>query len=137
MAKDLYHDTVRNALEKEGWVITDDPFVFRLDRVSFRMDLGAEKVISAQRGLEKIVVEIKTFSQTSFIHAFHEATGQYDNYLLALEEIAPERQLFLAVPNGIWNTFFQERFIQKVIERKHLKVIVYDPENEIIILWKN
>ncbi len=137
MAKDLYHDIVRNALEKEGWVITADPFVFRLDRVSFRMDLGAEKVISAQRGLEKIVVEIKTFSQTSFIHAFHEATGQYDNYLLALEEIAPERQLFLAVPKDIWNTFFQERFIQKVIERKHLKVIVYDPENEIIILWKN
>jgi hypothetical protein len=137
MAKDLYHDTVRNALEKEGWVITDDPFVFRLDRVSFRMDLGAEKVISAQKGLEKIVVEIKTFSQASFIHAFHEATGQYDNYLLALEEVAPERQLFLAVPKDIWNTFFQERFIQKVIERKHIKVIVYDPNSEIIILWKN
>lgn len=47
MAKDLYHDKVKNALEKEGWVITDDPFVFRLDKVSFRMDLGAEKMISA------------------------------------------------------------------------------------------
>lgn len=137
MAKDLYHDKVKNALEKEGWVITDDPFVFRLDKVSFRMDLGAEKMISAQKGTEKIVIEIKTFSQTSFIHAFHEATGQYDNYLLALEEVAPERLLFLAVPKNIWNTYFQERFIQKVVNHKRIKIIVYDPENEIIILWKS
>lgn len=137
MAKDLYHDKVKNALEKEGWVITDDPFVFRLDKVSFRMDLGAEKMISAQKGAEKIVIEIKTFSQTSFIHAFHEATGQYDNYLLALEEVAPERLLFLAVPKNIWNTYFQERFIQKVVNHKRIKIIVYDPENEIIILWKS
>jgi XisH protein len=137
MAKDLYHDAVRTALEKEGWLITDDPFLFRLDRVSFRMDLGAEKVISAKKGTEKIVVEIKTFSQASFIHAFHEATGQYDNYLLALEEVAPERQLFLAIPNEVWTTYFQERFIQKVIDRKHIKLIIYDPQNENIVLWKN
>jgi hypothetical protein len=25
MAKDLFHDTVKRALEKEGWEITDDP----------------------------------------------------------------------------------------------------------------
>ncbi|AEI48677.1 XisH family protein [Runella slithyformis] len=137
MAKDLYHDSVRTALEKEGWTITDDPFLFRLGRVSFRMDLGAEKVISAEKGTEKIVIEIKTFTQTSFIHAFHEATGQYDNYLLALEEIAPERQLFLAVPTDIWDSYFQERFIQKVVERKHIKLIIYDPLNETIVLWKS
>ncbi|WP_428655188.1 XisH family protein [Runella sp.] len=137
MAKDLYHDSVRTALEKEGWQITDDPFLFRLGRISFRMDLGAEKMISAERETEKIVVEIKTFTQASFIHAFHEATGQYDNYLFALEEIAPERQLFLAVPNEIWNSYFQERFIQKVIERKHIKLLIYDPISENIILWKN
>ncbi|MFN8346391.1 MAG: XisH family protein [Spirosomataceae bacterium] len=137
MAKDLYHDSVRKALEKEGREITDDPFLFRLGRVSFRMDLGVEKVISAEKGTEKIVIEIKTFTQTSFIHAFHEATGRYDNYLLALEEIAPERQLFLAVPTDIWNSYFQERFIQKVIDRKHIKLIIYDPLNETIVLWKS
>ncbi len=26
MAKDIYHSTVRIALEKDGWTITDDPF---------------------------------------------------------------------------------------------------------------
>jgi hypothetical protein len=137
MAKDLFHDAVRKGLEKEGWLITDDPFIFRLGRVSFRMDLGAEKVISAEKDTQKIIVEIKTFVQTSFIHAFHEATGQYDNYLLALEEIAPDRLLFLAVPNDIWNNYFQERFIQKVLNRKQIKIIVYNPLEECIILWKS
>ena len=137
MAKDLYHDSVRLALEKEGWTITDDPFIFRLDRVSFRMDLGAERVISAEKGAEKIIVEIKTFIQSSFIHAFHEATGQYDNYLLALEEIAPDRLLYLAIPEDIWNGYFQERFIKKVIERKDIKLIIYNPTDEIIIQWRN
>ncbi|MCA0231730.1 MAG: XisH family protein [Bacteroidetes bacterium] len=137
MAKDLYHDSVRIALEKEGWKITDDSFLFRLGRISFRMDLGAEKVISAEKGSEKIVIEIKTFTQASFIHAFHEATGQYDNYLLALEDIAPERQLYLAIPFEIWASYFQERFIQKVIERKHIKLLIYDPLNDKIVLWKS
>lgn len=27
MAKDIYHQTVKIALEKEGWIITHDPFI--------------------------------------------------------------------------------------------------------------
>ncbi len=27
MAKDFYHDNARLALEKDGWKITDDPFL--------------------------------------------------------------------------------------------------------------
>jgi hypothetical protein len=26
MAKDVFHDLVKDGLEKEGWTITDDPF---------------------------------------------------------------------------------------------------------------
>ncbi len=26
-ARDIYHDTVRNALEKDGWTITHDPVI--------------------------------------------------------------------------------------------------------------
>jgi hypothetical protein len=28
-AKDVFHDAVRNGLEKEGWVITNDPLRIR------------------------------------------------------------------------------------------------------------
>ena len=137
MAKDIFHNSVVKALEKEGWNITDDPFSFRLDKVLFRMDLGAERIVCAEKGTEKIIVEIKSFVQASFIHAFHEATGQYDNYRIALEDVAPEKILYLAIPETVWKTYCQEKFIQKVFDRKDIKIIVYDPKNETIVLWKN
>ncbi len=41
-AKDIYHDTVRHALEKDGWKITDDPLVIQIDqKKSVYIDLGA------------------------------------------------------------------------------------------------
>jgi hypothetical protein len=33
MAKDLFHDAVRNALIKDGWQITDDPFFLKVGGV--------------------------------------------------------------------------------------------------------
>jgi len=35
MAKDIYHYTVRAALEKDGWTITDDPLRLPLVAVPF------------------------------------------------------------------------------------------------------
>ncbi|HAX76056.1 MAG TPA: fatty-acid synthase [Cyanobacteria bacterium UBA11372] len=34
-AKDLYHDTVRTALIKDGWTITDDPFKLRVGGLAY------------------------------------------------------------------------------------------------------
>jgi XisH protein len=60
MKRDKYHDLVKIALEKEGWTITHDPYFIRLGRRKGYIDLGAE-MIGAERGLEKIAIEIKTF----------------------------------------------------------------------------
>lgn len=62
MAKDKYHDAVKNALVKDGWTITHDPYriSFGIERVY--VDLGAERMLAAERGKEKIAVEIKTFA---------------------------------------------------------------------------
>lgn len=54
---------------------------------------------------------------------------------MALEEYEPDRILFLAVPIEIFNTFFQRPFIQKVITRKEVKIIIYDPSIETIESW--
>ena len=59
-AKDKYHKQVRLALEKEGWHITHDPYFIRLGKRKGFIDLGAE-TIGAERGLEKIAVEIKSY----------------------------------------------------------------------------
>lgn len=93
-------------------------------------------MIAAERGNEKIAIEIKSFSDDSPVPAFHEAMGQYDNYLIALEDEEPDRMLFLAIPDCVYEGFFQEPFVQKVIARKAIKLIVYQPQTEELLLWK-
>ncbi|MDD1414232.1 XisH family protein [Dolichospermum sp. ST_con] len=136
-AKDIFHDAVRIGLEKEGWVITDDPLKIEVGDVEMYIDLGAEQVLAAEREGEKIAVEIKSFIGTSNISQFHQAIGQFFNYHLALEEQQPERVLYLAVPSGIYYSFFQLQFIKTVVQRSQLKIMIYDPVQEVIVAWKN
>jgi len=48
-AKDLYHDTVKNALIKDGWNITDDPLILSIGKKDLFVDLGTEKLIAAEK----------------------------------------------------------------------------------------
>lgn len=70
MAKDIYHNAVRTALEKDGWTITHDPYniVEKDSNIDYEIDLGAEKLLGAERGAEKIAVEVKSFLKTSIAH---------------------------------------------------------------------
>lgn len=61
MARDKFHHCVRRAIEKDGWLITDDPLRLSSGKVDVEIDLGAEKLLAAERGEEKIAVEIKNF----------------------------------------------------------------------------
>lgn len=133
--RDLYHDAVVNGLKREDWNITHDPFSIAIGDIRFRIDLGAEKVIAAQKGETKIAVEIKSFLNQSPLTDFHEAIGKYDIYLFALEEKKSPRVLFLAIPHIAYEDFFQKPFIQKIIQKKNIKLIVYHPEKQIIVKW--
>jgi hypothetical protein len=134
--RDLSHSIVRHALEKDGWKITDDPLHLRIDDdLSFFIDLGAERVLAAERAGEKITVEIKSFVGASAINDFHTALGQYMNYHVALQVSEPERKLFLAVASDVYEVFFVLPFIQQVIERYDMDLIVYQPVTEVIEQW--
>lgn len=136
MAKDFYHDVVRYALESEGWRITHDPFPLTLGNIGYEVDLGAEKLIAAEKGSEKIAVEVKSFNGPSDVNEFHRAMGQFNDYYVALELIEPDRQLYLAIPEETWLGFFQELAIQRAVERIGAKIIVYSPKVKSIRLWK-
>ena len=133
--RDLYHDSVRIALEKDGWKITADPLDLTIGEVELFADLGAERVIAAEKGNEKIAVEIKSFVGQSPVSEFHKALGQYENYRSSLEELDPERTVWLAVPSEAWNDFFQRPFIQKAVLRHNLELIIFDITNETIVQW--
>ncbi len=100
-----------------------------------RADLGAEKLIAAEKAKEKIVVEIKSFIEGSHISQFHMAVGQFIDYSVCLEDIEPERVLFLAVPFDVFHTFFRKRLVQTVIKRFNIRIIVFDVKKEEIVRW--
>lgn len=136
MAKDIFHQQAKNALIKDGWIITDDPLTIRIsEAVKVQIDLAASSAIAAERETEKIAVEIKSFIADSDISEFHTALGQYINYSQALEEQQPERILYLAVPNETYQDFFQLPFIQRALRRSQVKLIIYDPTQEEILQW--
>lgn len=138
MAKDVFHQQVKNALIKDGWNITHDPLTIRIsEAVKLQIDLAAETTIAAERDSEKIAVEIKSFVGDSDISAFHTALGQYLNYCQALEEQEPDRIVYLAIPLETYQDFFQLPFIQRSLRRYQVKLVIYDPKLEEIKQWIN
>ncbi|MCC5638614.1 XisH family protein [Nostoc sp. CHAB 5844] len=134
-AKDKFHAVVRIALEKEQWKITDDPLRLEVGGTKFEIDLGAEQLIAAERGEEKIAVEIKTFLSDSPLTDYHAALGQFLNYRLALEVSDSDRILYLAVPISIYEAFFKREFAQTSVERYQIKQIIFDPIQAVIVQW--
>ncbi|MTJ18960.1 MULTISPECIES: XisH family protein [unclassified Dolichospermum] len=137
-AKDVFHEVVKKALQKDGWQITHDPLSISVGGVNLSIDLAAEKLIAAEREGEKIAVEIKSFlERSSAISEFHTALGQFINYRGALRRRQPDRVLYLAVPLTTYKTFFNLDFPRDMIEENQVKMIIYDVENEVIAEWIN
>ncbi|MFB2970777.1 XisH family protein [Aerosakkonema sp. BLCC-F183] len=135
-AKDTYHDAVKNALIKDGWTITADPYFIIYKKLKLVADLGAERPFSAEREGEKIVVEVKSFLSPSFIYDLEQALGQYILYRNFLKRTAPDRQIYLAMSQRIYKVNFDETF-QIVVEENQLKLIIVDTDKEVITKWIN
>jgi hypothetical protein len=84
MAKDFYHNNVREALEKDGWIISHDPYRISVEDISYEIDFGAEPLLAAEKGETKIAIEVKSFLGPSTINEFHKAVGQFNDYYVAL-----------------------------------------------------
>ncbi|NER00533.1 MAG: fatty-acid oxidation protein subunit alpha [Cyanothece sp. SIO2G6] len=136
--RDIFHDAVKTALIKDGWTITDDPLRLEVGGVSVAIDLAAEQLIAAERKGQKIAVEVKSFLiGASAISEFHTALGQFLNYRAVLQVDQPDRELYFAIPTTAHNTFFQLPIPASQVQTFGLKLLVYDPTEEVIELWKN
>jgi hypothetical protein len=124
VAKDLFHQVVKDALIKDGWNITHDPFPVDYGDVQMQIDLGAERLLAATKDKTIIAVEIKSFVRPSAISEFHTAVGQYLNYRRALRAQEPNRVLYLAVPSQTYDEFFRLRFIAEGIEEYQICLII-------------
>ncbi len=116
-------------------MITDDPLILILEQTLLKADLGAEKFFAAEKEDQKIAIEIKDFDTPSVISELEKTMGQLQLYQWALENQEPERQLFLAVTQTIYLKHFQKPIFQLVIDRNKINLLVYEPEQEVILQW--
>lgn len=143
-AKDLYHDTVKNALIKDGWTITHEPYNLNNELFSriLMIDLGAERLIAAEKedsstgSLTKIAIEVKTFGGTSLIYEFHHALGQILNYQVGIEVQEPDRKLILAIPQETYQEMQTEKLYAASMLKYNVHILVYDIDNQSIVLWQ-
>lgn len=136
-ALDRYHHAAKNALIKDGWVITHDPLHLRWGRKDMYVDLGAKRLIVATRSTEKIAVEVKSFLGDSEMQACRDAVGQFAIYRSVLRRTYPEYKLYLAIRDLVYSSFFEEPIGQIMIEDEQLKLMVFSAEEECITLWKH
>jgi len=134
-AKDIYHDAVRNALIKEGWTITDDPLILSIGKRDLFVDLGAEKLITAEKDHQKIAVEIKIFIGKSRIDDLEKALGQYILYDEIMMDKQENRMLYLAIKKSAYEDIFEEPIGRLLLRRNLVKLLVFDEKREVILEW--
>ena len=134
-AKDIYHDTVKNALIKDGWKITDDPLRLKWGLRELFVDLGISKLISAQKANRTIAVEIKSFTNPSPIADLEQGLGQYLIYRAILEETQPECLLYLAIRKTSYGAIFSEPIGELIIKKYQLNLMVFDAKKEEVVQW--
>ena len=136
-AKDIYHDTVKRALEKDGWKITAENLQLPWGGTQTYIDIIADEVFVAEKEGRKIAVEVKSFVGKSNLSELEKAVGQFIIYRFAMRKEDPERELFLAVGEKIYNKLFVNADVIELIEIENLKVVVFNESKEVIVRWIN
>ncbi|TAE61737.1 MAG: XisH protein [Nostocales cyanobacterium] len=136
-AKDIYHDAIKNALIKDGWKITADPYKIKYKDAELFADLSAEKPIAAEQNGRKIIVEIKSFLSPSPMRDFELALGQYILYRNLINLTEPEYKIYLAIKESTYQNFFTRDSIKEIVQLNQILMIVVNVEKEEILQWIN
>lgn len=134
-ARDHDHESVRHALIADGWTITHDPLRLRWGGRDMYVDLGAERILAAEKAERRIAVEIKSFAGPSLVDDLEKAIGQYALYRDVMDETDVGRELYVAVREIVYADFFQEPIGRLALDKNRLKLLVFDPTTEVIRRW--
>ena len=134
-ARDSIHDAVKSARVKDGWTITHDPYPLPYGDRDVYADLGAERAIAAERGDEKIAVEVKSFSGASEIHDLEVALGQFVFYRHLLSNRDPVRHMWLAIPEEAYISVLGDVAGMELLAGIGVKLFTIDPASEEVVRW--
>ena len=135
--KDQIHEAVKNALIKDGWTITDDPYRIVYEDTDVYADLRIVKKQNGDTLHRTLVIEIKGFTGDSPMHNLEGALGQYELYRIYLKNIAPEEKLYLAISDKVYREQFARPSFALIVMEKILPLLVIDTELEEVTQWIN
>ena len=133
-AQDKFLESVLRALIKDGWTITAQELHLPFDANNSYVDFLAERTLIAERGADKIAVEVKTFAGKSVLSEFEKALGQFLVYKIGLKLAEMEHDLYLAAPADML-AFFKRPAVTQLRQTYGIKVVIYDVEKEEIAEW--
>jgi hypothetical protein len=143
--RDTIHNPIKQAIIKDSWTITDDPYVISYGERFLFVDLGATEFgsfkadegqfIGAEKNFKRIAIEIKEFRGQSVIADLEQAIGQYILYRMLLDRVDPEREIYLAITDITYDEIFSEPIGKLVISELPLKLIIVNLEKVEIQQW--
>lgn len=135
-ADDVIKPNVVNALVKDGWTITHDPYRIEVGTDNLYVDVAAERtLVGAQRGVEYIAVEVKSFLAQSILREFQLALGQFLLYRSAMKRTDPERRLIVAVSDTVYANLMERTAVGLVLNDQDVPFLVVQLETEEIVRW--
>ena len=100
-------------------------------------DLADERTLAAQKGTQKIAVEIKVFGSVSSYSELKKAVGQYQIYRTFPKRLEPDREIFLAVSETIYQKVFQRPSVRVIVSELGINLLIFNEEAEAIVQWIN
>jgi hypothetical protein len=135
VARDPFHAAFVHALVKDGWTVTQDPF--RLAWEGRGLDGGphGRRLLSAEKEGRKIAAGVENFLGPSDTRDLQAALGHCLIGDEALRQQEPGRFLYLAVREATWEDVFEDPLGQLVLEKRRLRLVVFDERKEVIRRW--
>lgn len=132
--EDRNHSIVIRCLEKAGWsIVKEHEYISVGNQSNDNRRLYID--IKAQRDDKQLVlVEVKGLERSP-VHELMELLGQYLIYKLALDYLAIEIPLYIAVPQTAYLDIIQHVIGEEMMLRYAIPLLVFDPIQEVIIQW--
>ncbi len=130
--EDVVHPSIVRALVKDGWRIEKEQVFIRFGTRRLWIDLHISKP-----EISTILVEVKGFqAYASPVEALAQAVGQYIVYRAALRfREMGHLPLYLAVPNAIYATLFDEPIGEWTRREAALNLLIVDLVREEVVQW--
>jgi hypothetical protein len=129
------HEAVRNALVKDGWTITAAPYVIQFETVRTYADLEAEAPVVVENNGRRILVEVKSVTDASAIHAFEEALGQYQFYRYLIALTGSGHEVYLAVSEDVYHSILERDGLREIVALSQMAILVVNIARAEIVRW--